>query len=302
MNLTDGLDGLAAGSSIFAFVAFVVIGFWAFRHPERLRRRRTPSTSPSSRPRWSARCAGFLWWNAAPARIFMGDTGSLAIGAGLAGLALMTNTQLLLPIIGGLFVFETLSVILQVVSFRLFGRRVFRMAPIHHHFELRGLARDHRDHPVLDPGRPVHRARPRHLLRRLHRAARGAAIDWPTRRPWSCRPGRDRARRWPAPWRRRGVAVVVVDDRPDRRRAGLRRRARRRAASRRPTPTALADAAGAASTCVAARARACPTATRCSPLAADRRACPVVSEFDLAAALGRPPDASPSPAPTARPR
>ncbi len=80
-------------------------------------------------------CIGFLWWNAYPARIFMGDTGSLAIGAGLAGVALTTNTQLLLPIIGALYVVETVSVILQVGSFRLFHRRVFRMAPIHHHFE-----------------------------------------------------------------------------------------------------------------------------------------------------------------------
>ena len=83
-------------------------------------------------------CAGFLWWNAAPARIFMGDTGSLALGGGLAGLALLTRTQLLLPIMGGLFVLETLSVVIQVISFRGFNRRVFRMAPIHHHFELAG--------------------------------------------------------------------------------------------------------------------------------------------------------------------
>ena len=82
---------------------------------------------------------GFLWWNAAPAQIFMGDTGSLAIGSGLAALALGTNTHLLLPVIGGLFVAETVSVILQVIVFRRFGgRRLFRMAPIHHHFELAG--------------------------------------------------------------------------------------------------------------------------------------------------------------------
>ena len=83
-------------------------------------------------------CAGFLWWNAAPARIFMGDTGSLAIGAGLGALALTTNTHLLLPIVCGLFVLITLSVVIQVAAFRLFGRRVFRMAPLHHHFELVG--------------------------------------------------------------------------------------------------------------------------------------------------------------------
>ena len=84
-------------------------------------------------------CLGFLWWNAAPAKIFMGDTGSLAIGTGLATLALATGTHLLLPIVAGLFVAETVSVIAQVTSFRLLGgRRVFRMAPIHHHFELCG--------------------------------------------------------------------------------------------------------------------------------------------------------------------
>jgi phospho-N-acetylmuramoyl-pentapeptide-transferase len=83
-------------------------------------------------------CAGFLWFNAAPARIFMGDTGSLGIGTAIATLALLENVDLLLPIVGGLFVFETVSVIIQVASFRLFRRRVFRMAPIHHHFELVG--------------------------------------------------------------------------------------------------------------------------------------------------------------------
>jgi phospho-N-acetylmuramoyl-pentapeptide-transferase len=83
-------------------------------------------------------CLGFLWWNAAPAKIMMGDTGSLAIGSGLAALCLLLNLDLLLPVLGGLFVLETVSVIAQVVSFRLFGRRVFRMAPVHHHFELLG--------------------------------------------------------------------------------------------------------------------------------------------------------------------
>ncbi|HEY1734488.1 MAG TPA: phospho-N-acetylmuramoyl-pentapeptide-transferase, partial [Acidimicrobiales bacterium] len=83
-------------------------------------------------------CLGFLWWNAAPAKIMMGDTGSLAIGSGLAALCLLMNLDLLLPILGGLFVLETVSVIVQVVSFRAFGRRVFRMAPFHHHFELLG--------------------------------------------------------------------------------------------------------------------------------------------------------------------
>ncbi len=137
VNLTDGLDGLAAGSSIFAFSAFVVIGFWGFRNPG------TYDLGlgfelPVIAAAMVGGCAGFLWWNAAPARIFMGDTGSLAIGTGLACLALATNTVLLLPVVGALFVAETLSVIIQVVSFRARGKRIFKMAPIHHHFELSG--------------------------------------------------------------------------------------------------------------------------------------------------------------------
>lgn len=138
VNLTDGLDGLAAGASIFAFSAFVVIGFWTFRNPIVYDVGFGLDLAVIAATMVGA-CAGFLWWNAAPARIFMGDTGALAIGAGLACLALTTNTALLLPIIGALFVAETVSVILQVASFRLFGgRRLFRMAPIHHHFEMAG--------------------------------------------------------------------------------------------------------------------------------------------------------------------
>jgi phospho-N-acetylmuramoyl-pentapeptide-transferase len=82
--------------------------------------------------------AGFLWWNAAPAKIFMGDTGSLALGGGMAALAILTNTQLLLIVLGGLYVVEVSSVVLQVIAFRVFKRRIFLMAPIHHHFELLG--------------------------------------------------------------------------------------------------------------------------------------------------------------------
>jgi phospho-N-acetylmuramoyl-pentapeptide-transferase len=137
VNLTDGLDGLAAGSAIFAFSAFVLIGFWSFRNPLVYDLTQGLDLAVIAAAMVGA-CAGFLWWNAAPAKIFMGDTGSLAIGAGLACLALTTNTTLLLPIIGALFVAETISVILQVFSFRVFGRRIFRMAPIHHHFELAG--------------------------------------------------------------------------------------------------------------------------------------------------------------------
>jgi phospho-N-acetylmuramoyl-pentapeptide-transferase len=147
VNLTDGLDGLAAGSSIYAYLAMTVMGFWTFRHPEVYEALFMPGedTVPAAPLDMAVVAAamvggitGFLWWNAPPAQIFMGDTGSLAIGAGLATLALTLNVQLLLPIVGALFVFETMSVIVQVGSFRLFGRRVFRMAPVHHHFELGG--------------------------------------------------------------------------------------------------------------------------------------------------------------------
>src|SRR3954452_15279648 len=137
VNLTDGLDGLAAGSSAFVFLAFTIIGFWQLRHPDIYRVPRPLDLALVSVAMVGG-CTGFLWWNAAPARIFMGDTGALGIGAGIAALALFENVQLLLPVVGGLFVLETLSVVVQVASFRIFHRRVFRMAPIHHHFELNG--------------------------------------------------------------------------------------------------------------------------------------------------------------------
>jgi phospho-N-acetylmuramoyl-pentapeptide-transferase len=148
VNLTDGLDGLASGSSALVLAAYVFMAFWQDRHSCFL----PPMDSPACYPIGGRTAldiaivaagalgavAGFLWWNAAPARIFMGDTGSLALG-GLAGaLAILTDTQLLLVILGGLWVLETTSVIAQVVSFRMFNRRLFRMAPIHHHFELSG--------------------------------------------------------------------------------------------------------------------------------------------------------------------
>jgi phospho-N-acetylmuramoyl-pentapeptide-transferase len=137
VNLTDGLDGLAAGSSIFSFAAFTVIGFYQLRHVSIYRNPASLDEAAISAAMIGA-CAGFLWFNAAPARIFMGDTGSLGIGTAIATLALLENVDLLLPIVGGLFVIETLSVIVQVASFKLFRRRVLRMAPIHHHFELLG--------------------------------------------------------------------------------------------------------------------------------------------------------------------
>ena len=139
VNLTDGLDGLAAGSSAVACTCVALIGYWQYRH---LGIYHVPISHAIDLAlaaiSMAGACVGFLWWNAAPAKIFMGDTGSLAIGTGLACLALEMNIALLLPIIGGLFVLETISVVVQVVSFRTFHTRVFRMAPLHHHFELGG--------------------------------------------------------------------------------------------------------------------------------------------------------------------
>jgi phospho-N-acetylmuramoyl-pentapeptide-transferase len=139
VNLTDGLDGLASGSAALVFAAFVIVAFWQVRHPA-IYGLPTASALDSAvvAAAMLGACAGFLWWNAAPAQIFMGDTGSLALGGAMAGLAMITNTHLLLPVFGGLYVLETMSVVIQIASFRGFRRRVFRMAPIHHHFELGG--------------------------------------------------------------------------------------------------------------------------------------------------------------------
>ncbi len=146
VNLTDGLDGLASGSSILVLSAFVFISFWQWRHtcaatyaeacyPIGLNAALDTAIIAGGAV---GAVAGFLWWNAAPARIFMGDTGALALGGLIGALSIVTYTQLLLLILGGLFVIETTSVIIQIISFRGFGRRVFRMSPIHHHFELAG--------------------------------------------------------------------------------------------------------------------------------------------------------------------
>lgn len=144
VNLTDGLDGLAAGSSVLGFAAYTVICFWQFRNFEVYENFHALDLAVVSVSMLGG-CIGFLWWNAAPAQIFMGDTGSLAIGAAFATLALTTETQLLLPILGGLFVLETVSVMLQVGVYQAQRgtapsqrRRPFRMAPLHHHFELGG--------------------------------------------------------------------------------------------------------------------------------------------------------------------
>ncbi|MBB6172453.1 phospho-N-acetylmuramoyl-pentapeptide-transferase [Nocardiopsis mwathae] len=146
VNLTDGLDGLATGATILSLVAYVIIGNWQLR--QSCVQALEPSCYPVRDPLDLAvvaaaalgGCIGFLWYNAPPAKIFMGDTGSLALGGLIVGLAITTRTQLLLLIIGGLFVLITLSVMIQITSFRLTGKRVFRMAPLQHHFELKGWA------------------------------------------------------------------------------------------------------------------------------------------------------------------
>jgi phospho-N-acetylmuramoyl-pentapeptide-transferase len=144
VNLTDGLDGLATGVVIQVLAAYVIIGIWQDRND--CTSALTPECYPVRDPLNCAivaaavlgACIGFLWWNAPPARIIMGDSGSLALGGVIAGLAVCTKTQLLLAILGGLFVIETLSVVIQVGSFKLTGRRVFKIAPLHHHFEMLG--------------------------------------------------------------------------------------------------------------------------------------------------------------------
>lgn len=148
VNFTDGMDGLAAGTAAMVLAIYVLVSFWQLRY------NCLPPTGPSKgcyhvrdpldiavvAAVGMAACVGFLWWNAAPAKIFMGDTGSLALGGLLAGLSMVTRTELLMVIVGGLYVVEALSVVLQIVVFRSTRRRLFRMAPFHHHFELAGWA------------------------------------------------------------------------------------------------------------------------------------------------------------------
>jgi phospho-N-acetylmuramoyl-pentapeptide-transferase len=146
VNLTDGLDGLATGATCLVLAAYVLIGIWQERNDctnflaPQCYAIRDPLDMAVVAAAVLGACFGFLWFNAPPAKIFMGDTGSLALGGALAGLAVCTKTQLLLAILGGLFVVIALSVIIQVGSFKLTRRRVFRMAPLQHHFELIGWA------------------------------------------------------------------------------------------------------------------------------------------------------------------
>ena len=145
VNLTDGLDGLATGASVMTFLAFLLIGVWEFGQGCGITPGvncylvRDPLDIAVLAASLAGACTGFLWWNASPAKIFMGDTGSLALGGALAGLAATLRTQLLLVPLGGLFVIITLSVIIQRLYFKVSGgKRIFRMAPLQHHFELSG--------------------------------------------------------------------------------------------------------------------------------------------------------------------
>jgi len=152
VNVTDGLDGLATGASIFAIGSFVIINFWQFNQS---------CFSARLDPAVQYKCydvrdplelaiiaaaivgglIGFLWWNTSPAQIFLGDTGSLALGGALAALAILSQKELLLVILAGLFVIDTGSVIVQRAYFKItHGKRIFLMSPIHHHFELKGWA------------------------------------------------------------------------------------------------------------------------------------------------------------------
>ncbi|MGW7260374.1 phospho-N-acetylmuramoyl-pentapeptide-transferase [Streptomyces sp. NPDC054834] len=148
VNLTDGLDGLATGASVLVFGAYTFIGVWQFQescanaqtltNPNACFEVRDPLDLAVIASALMGSCIGFLWWNTSPAKIFMGDTGSLALGGVLTGLAILSRTELLVALMGGLFVLITMSVVIQVGSFRLTGKRVFRMAPLQHHFELKG--------------------------------------------------------------------------------------------------------------------------------------------------------------------
>ena len=148
VNLTDGLDGLAAGCAAIVLLAYIGITFLVGDYDLAMLAGCLVGA-----------CIGFLWFNAFPATIFMGDTGSLGLGGAIAGLAVMTKTEVLLILLGGIFVIEALSVVIQVISFQTTRRRVFLMAPIHHHFELKGVVGDE-DHPaLLDRGLDLRRDR-----------------------------------------------------------------------------------------------------------------------------------------------
>jgi len=146
VNLTDGLDGLATGGALVVFGTYVIVGIWQTNQSCRVVSSIASNCYEVRDPRdltivaaaITGACVGFLWWNANPAQIFMGDTGSLALGGALAGISILSRTEVLAVIIGGLFVIIVISDVIQIGFFKMTGRRVFRMAPLHHHFELKG--------------------------------------------------------------------------------------------------------------------------------------------------------------------
>jgi phospho-N-acetylmuramoyl-pentapeptide-transferase len=146
VNLTDGLDGLATGASVMAFGAYIVVALWGIAKlcgtvadGARCYTIRDPLDAAMVAAAIMGAAAGFLWWNSSPARIFMGDTGALALGGAYAGLSIVTRTEILAAVIGGLFVIVAASDVIQIVWFKVSGgKRVFKMAPLHHHFELSG--------------------------------------------------------------------------------------------------------------------------------------------------------------------
>jgi phospho-N-acetylmuramoyl-pentapeptide-transferase len=146
VNLTDGLDGLATGASVMVLGSYALIAFWQYRHWDNdpfyfgkySYQVRDPLEIAIIAASAAAALFGFLWWNTSPARIFMGDTGALAIGGLIAGLAFATRTVLLLPLLGILFTIITVTWVIQIGSYQLYQRRVFRMVPLQHHFELAG--------------------------------------------------------------------------------------------------------------------------------------------------------------------
>ena len=146
VNLTDGLDGLATGASLVVFGAYVIVCVWQSNQTcqsiltagPRCYETRDPLELAVVAAAITGACFGFLWWNASPAKIFMGDTGSLALGGALAGLSILSRTEILAAILGGLFVVIVMSDVIQIGFFKMTGKRVFKMAPLHHHFELSG--------------------------------------------------------------------------------------------------------------------------------------------------------------------
>ncbi len=213
VNLTDGLDGLAAGASIMVFGAYTLMGIWQSNQACGSPRQagagcytvRDPLDLALLAAILSAALVGFLWWNTSPAKIFMGDTGSLAIGGAVAGFAILSRTELLLAFIGGLFVLITLSVIIQVGYFKITkGKRFFKMAPLQHHFELKGWA----EVTVVVRfwilcGLFV-AAGPGHLLRRMG----GTAVTGPIPAPLTSSPRLQDLVSWDSDWA--GLRVVVT--------------------------------------------------------------------------------------------